>query len=191
MADLNRVLLVGNLTRDPVSRSTSGGTVICELGLAINRRFRTASGEDREETCFVDIDVFGRQAEHCVRYLRKGSLAFVEGRLRYDQWEDRTTGQKRSRLKVTAERVQFLDSRSRQDDSQQDGGYQDDGGNQQQGGGGYQQQGGGGYQQEAAPAQPYPQRAPARNSAPPQQARPPAPTSMPPDDAEPVDDIPF
>ncbi|NLF16824.1 MAG: single-stranded DNA-binding protein [Lentisphaerae bacterium] len=115
MNGLNRVLLIGNLTRDPVSRATTGGMSICEIGLAINRRYRTASGEDREETCFVDIDVFGKQAEQCSRYLRKGSLAFVEGRLRLDQWDDRATGQKRSRLKVMAERVQFLDSRSRDD----------------------------------------------------------------------------
>ena len=113
MDGLNRVLLIGNLTRDPVTRATPGGTSVCELGLAINRRYRTASGEDREETCFVDIDVFGKQAETCGRYLRKGALVFVEGRLRLDQWEDRTTNQKRSRLKVSAERVQFLDTRGR------------------------------------------------------------------------------
>ena len=194
MASLNKVLLIGNLTRDPISRSTSGGTTICELGLAINRRFRTAAGEDREETCFVDIDVFGRQAEHCSRYLHKGSLAFVEGRLRLDQWEDRTTGQNRSRLKVTAERVQFLDPRSRQDG----GGYQQGGqGGYQQSRGGYQQpqgggqggyqQGSGGFQQpEAAPAQPYPQQAPPASAAPAQ----PYPQQAPPDSAAPAQPFP-
>ncbi|MBN2450960.1 MAG: single-stranded DNA-binding protein [Lentisphaeria bacterium] len=149
MAGLNKVLLIGNLTRDPASRATPGGTSICEMGLAINRRFRTASGEDREETCFVDIDVFGRQAEQCVRYLRKGSLAFVEGRLRLDQWEDRTTGQNRSRLKVTAERVQFLDTRSRQDDG--DSGYVE--GGRSQGSGPSR---GGTPRSGARPAQPFP-----------------------------------
>jgi single-strand DNA-binding protein len=115
MNGLNRVLLIGNLTRDPVSRATTGGTSICELGLAVNRRYSTATGEERDEVCFVDIDVFGRQAEQCGRFLRKGALVFVEGRLRLDQWEDKATNQKRSRLKVTAERVQFLDSRNRDD----------------------------------------------------------------------------
>lgn len=115
MNGLNRVLLIGNLTRDPVMRATPGGTSICELGLAVNRRYRTAAGEDRDEPCFVDIDVFSRQAEQCSRYLRKGALVFVEGRLKYDQWEDRATNQKRSRLKVTAERVQFMDSRPREE----------------------------------------------------------------------------
>jgi single-strand DNA-binding protein len=115
MTGLNRVLLIGNLTRDPVMKATSGGMSICELGLAVNRRYRTATGEDREEACFVDIDVFARQAEQCSRYLRKGSLVYIEGRLRLDQWDDRATGQKRSRLKVTAERVQFLDTRPREE----------------------------------------------------------------------------
>ena len=115
MDGLNRVLLIGNLTRDPVTRATSGGMSICELGLAVNRRYSTASGEERDEVCFVDIDVFARQAEQCSRYLRKGALVYVEGRLKLDQWEDRATNQKRSRLKVTAERVQFLDSRNRDD----------------------------------------------------------------------------
>ena len=113
MEGLNRVLLIGNLTRDPVTRATSGGMSICELGLALNRRYRTAAGEERDEVCYVDIDAFGKQAEQCSRYLRKGALVFVEGRLRLDQWEDRATNQKRSRLKVTAERVQFMDSRPR------------------------------------------------------------------------------
>jgi len=108
MASLNKVLLMGNMTRDPDLRYTTGGTAVCSLGLAVNRRFRTAGGEDREETCFVDIDVFGRQAESCKNYLRKGAPAFVEGRLRLDQWDDRQTGQKRSRLRVTAERVEFV-----------------------------------------------------------------------------------
>lgn len=110
MASLNKVLLIGNLTRDPELRYTSGGAAICGFGLAMNRRYTTAGGEQREETCFVDIDVWGKQAESCNNYLRKGSPAFVEGRLRLDSWQDRETGKPRSRLTVTAERVQFLGS---------------------------------------------------------------------------------
>ena len=108
MASLNKVLLMGNITRDPDVRYTPSGTAVCTLGLATNRRYTTSQGEQREETCFVDIDVFGRQAEACGNYLQKGSPALVEGRLRLDQWEDRRTGDRRSRLKVTAQQVQFL-----------------------------------------------------------------------------------
>ena len=99
---------MGNLTRDPETRYTTGGMAVCTFGLAVNRRYNNARGEQQEETCFVDIDVFAKQAESCGQYLRKGSPALVEGRLKYDQWEDKKTGQKRNRLKVTAERVQFL-----------------------------------------------------------------------------------
>ncbi len=104
---------MGNLTRDPELRYTQGGAAVCALGLAMNRRFTTARGEDKDETCFVDIDVWGKQAESCHNYLRKGAPVFVEGRLRFDQWEDRETGRKRSRLTVTAINVQFLGSPSR------------------------------------------------------------------------------
>ncbi len=110
MASLNKVLLIGNLTRDPELRYTTGGSAICGFGLAINRRFTTSRGEDREETCFVEIDVWGKQAESCNNYLRRGAPALIEGRLNYHQWEDRQTGQRRNRLTVTAERVQFLSS---------------------------------------------------------------------------------
>lgn len=111
MPNLNKVLLMGNLTRAPETRYTTGGLAICGLGLAMNRRFSTRSGEDREETCFVDIDVFGKPAESCQAHLQKGSPVFIEGRLRLDQWEDRKTGQSRSKLKIVAERVEFLGSR--------------------------------------------------------------------------------
>ena len=104
---------MGNITRDPEIRYTSGGTALCVLGLAVNRKFTTSKGEDREETCFVDVEVWGRQAENCNNYLRKGSPVFVEGRLRYDQWDDRETGKKRSRLLVNSERLQFLGAPSR------------------------------------------------------------------------------
>ncbi|NOY79521.1 MAG: single-stranded DNA-binding protein, partial [Kiritimatiellaeota bacterium] len=96
MASLNRVFLIGNLTRDPELRYTTGGAAVCNLGLAVNRRYTTSQGEDREEVCFVDIEVWGKQAEICKQYLSKGAPAFVEGRLRYDSWDDRDTGRKRS-----------------------------------------------------------------------------------------------
>ena len=110
MASLNKVLLMGNLTRDPQLRYTTSGLAVCELGLAMNRRYTTSQGEDREETCFVDIEVWAKQAEACGNNLHKGSPVLVEGRLKLDQWEDRQTGQRRSRLRVSAERVQFLGS---------------------------------------------------------------------------------
>ena len=113
MASLNKVFLIGNVTRDVEIRYTASGTALCTLGLAVNRRYTTNKGEERDETCFVDIDVWGKQAETCQQYLRKGAPAFVEGRLRFDQWDDRDTGKKRSRLMVNAERVQFLGSSSR------------------------------------------------------------------------------
>ncbi len=107
MASLNKVFLAGNLTRNPELRYTNSGSAVCELGLAVNRRWVT-NGEQKEETCFLDIDVWGKQAESCSRYLQKGSPALVEGRLRMNQWQDRDTGQNRSKIVVVAERVQFL-----------------------------------------------------------------------------------
>lgn len=108
MASLNRAFLLGKLTRDPDLRNTSGGGVVCSFGLALNRQFVSARGEEKEEVCFVDIETWGKQAETCKTYLRKGAPVFIEGRLRFDQWDDKETGRKRSRLAVVAERVQFL-----------------------------------------------------------------------------------
>ncbi len=110
MASYNKVMLMGNLTRDPEVRYTPKGTAVCTLGLAVNERYTAQSGETREETVFVDVDVWGRQAETAGQYLSKGRPVFVEGRLRLDQWDDKDTGQKRSRLKVVGQRVQFLGS---------------------------------------------------------------------------------
>jgi single-strand DNA-binding protein len=107
MASLNRVFLIGNLTRDPEIRHTPKGTAVGDLALAINMTYRTAEGQDKEEVCYVDIVVWGRQAEICKDYLSKGSPIFVEGRLQLDQWES-MQGEKRSRLRVRAERIQFL-----------------------------------------------------------------------------------
>ncbi|HMP77257.1 MAG TPA: single-stranded DNA-binding protein [Kiritimatiellia bacterium] len=111
MASLNKVLLIGRLTRDPEKRSTPSGMAVAELGMAVNRRYKASNGEDREETCFLNVTVWGKTAELCAEYLRKGSPLFVEGRLKLDEWEK--DGQKRSKLGVVAERVQFLDSGSR------------------------------------------------------------------------------
>jgi len=108
MPTLNRVILLGNLTRDPELRQTPQGSAVCSLGLAVNRRFTSAAGEPRDETCFVEVDVWGRQAQSCATYLRKGSPALVDGYLRMDQWDDRETGKRRTRLKVQADRVQFV-----------------------------------------------------------------------------------
>src|ERR1051325_3261507 len=110
MASFNKVILVGNLTRDPELRYTPKGTAIAKFGLAVNRVWTNEAGEKKEEATFVDIDVFGRTAENVAQYMRKGSPLLVEGRLRLDQWDDKQTGQKRSKLGVVAEAVQFLGS---------------------------------------------------------------------------------
>ncbi|MEZ6234642.1 MAG: single-stranded DNA-binding protein [Phycisphaerales bacterium] len=110
MANLNKVMLMGNLTRDIELRHTSGNTAVAQIGLAVNRRWRTPEGEQREETTFVDCDAFGRTAEVMSQYLAKGRPVFIEGRLKLDQWEDQQ-GNKRSKLKVVVESFQFIDSR--------------------------------------------------------------------------------
>jgi single-strand DNA-binding protein len=110
MANFNKVILAGNLTRDPELRYTPKGTAIAKFGLAINRTWRSETGETKEEVTFVDIDAFGKQAETIGQYLKKGRPVLIEGRLRLDQWDDKQTGQKRSRLGVVLEGFQFLDS---------------------------------------------------------------------------------
>ena len=109
MASYNRVLLMGNLTRNPEIRYTPSGTAVADLGLAVNESFKNKAGETVEQTCFVDVVVWGRQAETASEYLHKGSPVFVEGRLQLDQWESQE-GEKRSKLRVRADRVQFLGS---------------------------------------------------------------------------------
>ena len=107
MASFNKVLLMGNLTRDPELRYTSGGTAVASFGLAVNRKFK--QGEEwKDEVCFVDITVWAKQGENCAEYLNKGSQAFIEGRLNYQTWEDKQSGQQRSKLEVVANNVQFL-----------------------------------------------------------------------------------
>ncbi len=110
MASFNKVILVGNLTRDPELRYTPKGTAIAKIGVAVNRVWTGEDGQKKEEVTFVDVDVFGRTAENVGQYMRKGRPILIEGRLRLDQWDDKQTGQKRSRLGVVAETVQFLGS---------------------------------------------------------------------------------
>jgi single-strand DNA-binding protein len=110
MASFNKVILVGNLTRDPELRYTPKGMAIAKIGLAVNRVWTNEAGEKKEEVTFVDVDIFGRTAENVGQYMRKGRPILIEGRLRLDQWDDKQTGQKRSKLGVVAETVQFLGS---------------------------------------------------------------------------------
>jgi len=110
MASFNKVILVGNLTRDPELRYTPKGTAIAKIGLAVNRVWTNEAGEKKEEVTFVDVDVFGRTAENVGQYMRKGRPILIEGRLRLDQWDDKQTGQKKSKLGVVADTVQFLGS---------------------------------------------------------------------------------
>jgi len=110
MANFNKVILAGNLTRDPELRYTPKGVAIARLGLAINRTWKSETGETKEEVTFVDIDAFGRQAEVIAQYMKKGRPFLVEGRLRQDTWEDKNTHQKQSKLKVVLEGFSFIDS---------------------------------------------------------------------------------
>jgi len=110
MANFNKVILAGNLTRDPEVRYTPKGTAIAKLGLAINRTWKNEAGETKEEVTFVDVDAFGRTAEVISQYLKKGRPILIEGRLRYETWDDKQTGQKRSKLGVVLDSFQFLDS---------------------------------------------------------------------------------
>lgn len=166
MPNLNKVQLMGNLTRDPEVRYTPKGTAVTDLGLAINRTYAGDDGQRHEETTFVDITFWGRQAEVLGEYMKKGRPLYVEGRLQLDSWEDKNTGQQRSRLKVIGEGFQFLGGR-------------DDGG------GGPSRSGGG---QAASRGDDY-------GSAPPQASRPAEPpaesSSYGSAPAEEEDDIPF
>src|ERR1700733_3736403 len=116
MANLNRVLLIGNLTRDPDVRYTPKGTAVADIGLAVNRVIPGGEdGERREEVTFIDVTLWGRQAEIAEQYLKKGRPVFIEGRLQLDSWDDKQTGQKRSRLRVVAENLQLLGARGEGD----------------------------------------------------------------------------
>jgi len=111
MASFNKVILAGNLTRDPELRYTPKGTAIARIGLAINRTWKSETGEMKEEVTFVDVDAFGRQAEVIGQYMKKGRPFLMEGRLKLDQWEDKNTHQKQSKLKVVLESFSFIDSK--------------------------------------------------------------------------------
>jgi single-strand DNA-binding protein len=108
MASYNKVILMGNLTRDPELRYTPKGTPVAAFGMAVNRVLRTESGETRQETTFVDIEAWSQIAERIAKYVKKGSPILVEGRLRLDQWDDKKTGQKRSKLVVVCENFRFV-----------------------------------------------------------------------------------
>jgi single-strand DNA-binding protein len=111
MASFNKVILLGNLTRDPEVRYTPKGTAVTELGMAVNRVYTAENGEKREETTFVDVTLWGRTAEIAGEYLKKGRPVFIEGRLQLDTWDDKQSGQKRSKLKVVGEGLQLLGAR--------------------------------------------------------------------------------
>jgi len=174
MPNLNKVMLIGNLTRDPEVRYTPKGSAVTDIGLAINRNYTLDDGEKREETTFVDVTFWGRQAEVIGEYMKKGRPMYVEGRLNLDQWEDKTSGQARTKLKVVGEGFQFL------------GGRDDNSGGGQPQQPQYQQAP---PQQQASPPQP-------QASPPQQQASPPQQQAAPPQqNYEPIrdedDDIPF
>ena len=141
MAGVNRVILIGNLTRDPQLKYLPSQTAVAEFGLATNRKFKSANGEEREDVCFVDCAAFGRTGEIINQYCQKGKQIYIEGRLKYDQWEDKQGGGKRSKLSVVVENFQFLGGR----DS----------------GGGPPSQGGGGEDQTRTSARPPQQQRPA------------------------------
>jgi len=144
MANVNKVMLLGNITRDLEVRYTPKGTAVCDLGMAVNRIRTGDNGERIEEVTYVDVTLWGRQAELAGQYLSKGRSVFIEGRLQLDQWDDKQTGQKRSRLRVVGENMQFIG-----------GGGQGGGGNQ--GGGGAPAQQSGPPQQQPEQSSPPPQ----------------------------------
>ena len=111
MASFNKVIVLGNLTRDPEVRYTPKGSAVCDLGIAVNRVYTTEGGERREEVTFVDVVLWARLAEIAGEYLRKGRPVFIEGRLQMDSWDDKQTGQKRTKLRVVGESMQLLGSR--------------------------------------------------------------------------------
>ncbi|QQS09896.1 MAG: single-stranded DNA-binding protein [Phycisphaerales bacterium] len=133
MGNLNKVFLMGNLTRDVELRSTSGSNQVARIGLAVNRHWTSPDGEKKEETTFVDCEAWGRTAENIARFFSKGRPIFIEGRLKLDQWQDKDSGQNRSKMLVVVESFQFVDSKG--------------------GGGGGGEGGGGGGNYSSAPRQ--------------------------------------
>lgn len=113
MANYNKVILMGNLTRDPELKRTSTDMAVAQIGMAVNRKYKDKTGEQREETTFVDCEAWGRTAETMAKYLSKGKPVFIEGRLKFDQWQDKD-GNNRSKIKVVIENFQFIDSKGNQ-----------------------------------------------------------------------------
>jgi single-strand DNA-binding protein len=111
MANLNKVMIIGNVTRDPEIKYTPKGSAVTDLGIAVNRVYTPEGGEKREETTYVDVTLWGRQAEIAGEYCKKGRSIYIEGRLQLDTWEDKTSGQKRSKLRVVGENFQLLGPR--------------------------------------------------------------------------------
>ncbi len=145
MASFNKVILVGNLTRDPQVRYTTGGTAVAEIGMAVSRQwFDKQSNQRKEETTFVDVTLWGRQAEVAGEYLAKGRPVLIEGRLQLDTWDDKETGQKRSKLRVVGESMQMLGSRQDGGGGGGGGGNRGAGQPQQQRSGNFAGGGGGG-----------------------------------------------
>jgi single-strand DNA-binding protein len=108
MPSVNKVIIVGNLTRDPVTKQLPTQSYVTEFGLAMNRKFKDVGGDEREEVCFIDCAAFGRQAEVIQKYCRKGKSLYVEGRLKYDSWDDKNGHGKRSKVSIVVENFQFL-----------------------------------------------------------------------------------
>ena len=111
MANVNKVILIGNVTRDVEVKTTPRGSAVTGITLAVNRNYKTDSGEKREEVTFVDVELWGRVAEIAGEYVKRGNPLYVEGRLKQDSWEDKDSGQKRTKLKVVAENIQLLGAR--------------------------------------------------------------------------------
>lgn len=106
--NFNKVLIAGNLTRDPELKYTPSGTAVCQIGLAVNRRWKDANGETKEEVFFCDCNAFGKTAENIAQYLKKGRCVFIEGRLKRDEWQDKQSGEKRSATRIVVETCQFI-----------------------------------------------------------------------------------
>lgn len=111
MPNLNKVMLMGSLTRDPEQKFTPSGTAVTQIGLAVNHTYKTAGGEKREEVTFVDVEFWGKTAELIAEHYRKGRPIYVEGRLKLDSWDDKTTGQKRTKMRVVADKFEFLNGK--------------------------------------------------------------------------------
>ena len=118
MSSLNKVFLMGNLTRDPILKSTPNGNSVADLGMAVNKKYKATDGTWKDDVCYVNLTAWGKTAENAAEYLTKGRTIFVEGRLKFDQWDDRESGKKRSKLSVVVENLQFLGGQS---DGQQAG----------------------------------------------------------------------